>query len=231
VLLFVVLGLAASVVYLRLAPVAYTARADVYVSTVGGLNVSELNAGSNFAEQQAKNLSLIATRERVLQPVIRQLRLTDSAADLGDEMTATVPTNTSMILLEVSSSSPRQAAQIANAVSSSLVNITADLLPPAKKGAPAIRVQIVQPAVVPTSPSQPSFLVATLVGLAAGLLVGLAVALALEGRRERRAAAQPAAAPQTARPASQPSSKPVPARAPVRQEQPTPQWSWGSENS
>ena len=66
ILLFVVLGLAASVIYLRTAPVTYTARADVYVSTVGGLNVSELSAGSNFAQQQARNLSLITTRERVL---------------------------------------------------------------------------------------------------------------------------------------------------------------------
>jgi succinoglycan biosynthesis transport protein ExoP len=202
VLLFVVLGLGASVLYLRLAPVTYTARADVYVSTVGGLNVSELNSGSNFAEQQARNLSLIATRERVLQPVVRQLRLPDSTASLGRAMTATVPTNSSMILLEVSNSSPSQAALIANAVSTSLINTTADLLPPAKKGAPALRVQVVQPAVVPSEPAQPSRRTTVLVGLAAGLLVGLAVALGLQARRERRLAASRPSSPATERAAA-----------------------------
>lgn len=222
VLLFVVVGLGASVLYLRLAEATYTARADVYVSTVGGLNVAELNAGANLAQEQARNLSLIATRDRVLQPVIRQLRLPDSAQTLGESMTATVPTDSSMIFLEVSNSSPSQAALIANAVSTSLINTTADLLPPAKRGAPTIRVQIVQPAAVPTEASAPGFRVALLVGLTAGLLAGLAAALALEARRERRGATSSAATS----PAEQ---SPAPSAA-KQSDQPAGQWSWGADN-
>ena len=134
-------------------------------------------------------------------------------------MTATVPSNTSMILLEVSNSSPREAALIANAVSSSLVSTTADLLPPAKKGAPAIRVQVVQPAVLPSTPSGPNILMVALIGAAAGLLLGLGVALALESRRERRTASARGVSSVTP-PAE--AARPEPATAP---------WTWGSENA
>ncbi len=216
VLLCLVLGLAASVLYLRVTPVTYTARTDVYVSTVGGLNVTELNAGTSFAEQQARNLSLIATRERVLQPVMRQLRLPGSTASLADSVTATVPTDSSMILLEVSHSSPSQAALIANAVSTSLINTTADLLPPTKRGAPTLRVQVIQPATVPSEPSEPGSRVAVLMGLALGLLVGLGAALLLQARRERRAVTQPASTNTASSPAAPP-------------EQAGGQWSWGTE--
>jgi capsular polysaccharide biosynthesis protein len=220
------------VLYLRLAPTTYTAQSDVYVSTVGSLNVSELNSGTSFAVEQAKNLSLIATRERVLQPVIRQLRLPVSSQDLGDSITATVPTETSMILIEVSDESPSQAALIANAVSTSLINTTADLLPPAKRGAPTLRVQIVQPAGVPTQPSAPGFVSSLLVGLMSGLLVGLAAALALQARRERRAANQPAARDVASLSAATPSREraTAPSGGGSVGGQPKERWSWDADN-
>lgn len=189
ILLCVALGLAASVLYLRLAPVTYTARSDVYVSTLGGLNVTELSAGASFAEQQARNLSLIATRERVLQPVVQQLGLTQTSADLAKSVTATVPANTSIISLEVTDGSAGDAALIANAVATTLLSTAADLLPPAREGAPAIRLQVVQAAVAAEFPSAPSVLVAPTVGIAGGLVVGLGLAFVLQARREVRAAA------------------------------------------
>ncbi len=232
VLVCVALGLIAGLAYLRTAPETYTARTDVYVSTVGGLSVSELSAGSNFAQQQAQNLSLIATRQRVLGPVVTRLKLDETAEELGDAMTATVPADTSMILLEVSNSSPREAAAIANAVSASLVNTTADLLPPARRGAPAIRVQIVQPAAVPNSPSEPGTLPSLLVGLSVGLLLGLALALALEAHRQRRLSDGPDQAA-SATPQLQPQPQPQPAatppgQVPVDQTAATSAWSWGA---
>ena len=185
VLLFVVGALAVSAVYLRATPAGYTARADVYVTTVGGLSVTELSSGSTFALQQADNLSLIATREPVLGPVIDRLGLEGTPEQLAQSVTATVLGETSVISLEVVSGSPRDAAIIANAVAESLSSAAADLMPPAKKGAAAIRVQVVQRAVPPTAPSQPNVPLTTLVGLASGLLLGLAAALLLEARRAR----------------------------------------------
>ena len=185
VLLFVVGALAVSVVYLRAAPASFTARADVYVTAIGGLTVTELNSGSTFALQQAENLSLIATREPVLGPVINRLGLEQTPEQLAESVTATVLGETSVISLEVVSGSPRDAAIMANAVAESLSTAAPDLMPPARKGAAAVRVQVVQRAKTPTGPSRPSVPFTTLVGLATGLLLGLAAALLLEARNAR----------------------------------------------
>lgn len=186
-LLFAVLGLALSVLYVRLVPARYTAQTDVYVTTTGTRNVSELTSGSNYAEAQAENFALIATRQRVLEPVVQGLRLTTTPDELGRSISATVPASTSVILIQVEDTSPRRAADIANAVSESLTATATDLLP-ARSGEPAIRLQVVQPAVVPQVPSSPNIVASTTLGLGCGLLAGLALATLLDSRRRRKRA-------------------------------------------
>jgi len=228
-LVFLILGLAAAVAFLRLAPSTYTARAELYVLTSGGLTVSELSSGSTVAQAQASNLAIIATSNRVLQPVVSQLRLGRSAQDVGDAVSATVPSKTSVIQLEVEDRSPQDAATIANAVASSLVNTTEDLLPPARRGAPALQVQIVQSAVVPAEPSAPSAPLSILLGLALGLLAGLALALAIEGRRRNGTeASRQVAAAERQRPDADGA---YPGKATPNAgsgQQPAEAWGWGS---
>lgn len=193
-LALIIVGLALSVVYLRVAPAQYTARSSVYLSVSGATDAASLAAGSVASQAQARNFALIATRELVLQPVVDQLGLNEPASQLSRSVTATVPVQTSMILVESTARSPQSAANVANALADSLTQTAGTLLPPAKKNATAITLQVVERAAVPTSPSSPNPRVIVPLGLGLGLIVGVLAALALQGRRSRRAQAAAEAA-------------------------------------
>ena len=213
ILVFLVLGLAASLAYVRSTPPAYTARADVYVSIVGTKTVSELGSASTFSVQQARNFALLADRELVVDPVVNQLKLPQTATQLAGSISATVPANTAIISIEVTQPTPNDAATIANAVAGSLAKTAAALLPPAAKGAPAIRLQTVQRAEPPGSPSSPNVLTSTLMGLAAGLVAGVAVAFVVDGMR--RSARETATTAQQAKPPRAVKSPPRTAQASI----------------
>lgn len=192
ILVFLVIGLASAVGYLRLTPAQYTARADVYVSIVGVQYASELTAASSFSQQQARNFGIMANRQRVLDPVIDQFGLDVTAAQLAGSVRGTVPANSSLISIEVTQSSPADAAAIANAVAASLGETAGKLLPPAKRGAPSISLQTVQRAEAPTAPSSPNTLPVLIIGIGGGLAVGLALALLFDAVRRSNRAAAPA---------------------------------------
>jgi len=195
ILIAVVIGLGLSAAYVRLTAAEYTARASVYVSTAGVLRADQLGSATTFAQQQARNFSLMANRQRVLDPVITRLRLSETPEQLSTSITSTVPANTSMILIEVTRPSPGDAAAVANAIGASLGETASDLLPPARRGAPALQLQIVQRAAPPVSPSSPQVLTATLLGLGVGLGAGVALVLLLAALRRPTARAEEQPAP------------------------------------
>jgi capsular polysaccharide biosynthesis protein len=147
---------------------------------VGGNDVSDLSAGSNFAQQQARNLSILATRQRVLEPVVRRLKLPESAGQLSGSVTAAVPTNTSIITLEVNYPSADGAATVANAVADSLAQTAEELLPTVRRGGADVALRVVYQGSVPQAPSSPNTNTTMMIALATGALAGAALLLLLE---------------------------------------------------
>lgn len=180
-----VAGVAISWAYVRFMPEEYTATADILV-VVSGDSATDLSSGSTFALQQARNLSVIANSSRVVEPVVRRLNLPYSAAKLSESISATVPSNTSIVTLEVRYTSADQAAAIVNALADSLVQNATDLFPPGKKNGAAVSLRPIYEASVPQTKSSLHVATGVAIGLAGGLIAGLALVLLLESALQRR---------------------------------------------
>jgi capsular exopolysaccharide synthesis family protein len=172
-LTFTLLGVIVASGYVLTTKPEYSAEAELFVSAIGSDNTSDLAQGSNYSQQQARNYSVVATRQVVLNPVITALGLKTTAKELGDRVSASVPLNTSLISIAVTDTSPERAAATANAVATSLVNTVIRLVPKRSDGTTPVRLESIQSATVPTSPSAPSPSISLAFGLLGGLVVGL----------------------------------------------------------
>ncbi|GAA3886975.1 polysaccharide biosynthesis tyrosine autokinase [Leifsonia kafniensis] len=171
---FALLGVIAASAYVLTTKPEFTAQTELFVATVGSDNTSELAQGSNYSQQQARNYSVVATRQIVLDPVITALGLDTTSAELSQRVTASVPLNTSLISIAVTDTSPSRAAATANAVATSLVNTVVRLVPKRTDGTSPVRLEAIQNATVPSIPSAPNSRIAILLGLLGGLVLGIA---------------------------------------------------------
>lgn len=176
--------LLAGVVSLIMRP-TYTASASVYVSVQSGSSAGELQQGSTYAENQVKSFAQIATMPIVLDPVIAELGLDVTAAELAKTVTATVPTNTAIIEIDVVGNDPTVTAATANEVSTRLVAVVGQLAPSGKDQEQAVVATVVAPAAIPTEWTSPRVLLNVALGLLLGLLVGLGQAV-LRSRLDTR---------------------------------------------
>lgn len=164
------IGVALGAALVLLTPREYTASSDVFVQVTGGSSTSDVAAATNFSQQQARNFSTVATREVVLSPVIDKLKLDTSVARLRDQITTTVPLNSTMITIAATSDTPQDAAAIANAVATELTTIVPDLTPKVFGESP-VRLQVIEDAVPPARPSSPNIPLYLFLGLLAGLVL------------------------------------------------------------
>lgn len=176
VLALMAIGATAGLAYAWSLPREYTAQADVFVAVTGSSTTGELAQGSNFSQQQARNLSTVATREVVLAPVIDQLGLTDSTEQLRDRVSTAVPLNTSMISISATDPSPREAARIANLVAAKLAEVVPTLSPQVDGTSP-VRLRVIENAVPPATPSSPHTTMLVVLGTLGGLVAAAAVVM------------------------------------------------------
>lgn len=156
------------------APREFVASTQLFVATSAGSNAADLAQGGNYSQQQAKNYSNIVKSELVLQPVVTALSLNMSPAALGRMISTTVPLSTSIISVSVTDGSPVRAATIANSVMASLSSRVAKLSPVQADGVAQVKLQVIQSAIPPKSPSSPNVPLYIGVGLSLGLLLGAA---------------------------------------------------------
>lgn len=180
VVVFSLLGLLAALGYLLAVPSVYTARADLFVATVGASSSSDLAQGSDYSQEAARNYAAVATLEAVLEPVIADLELDTTRTELASRVQASVELNTSLLSVTVEDESPEGAAEIANAVSASLIDVVATLVPRQSDGTLPVRVQVVQRAVPPEEASSPSTAIALVAGALGGAVAGTALLLLTE---------------------------------------------------
>lgn len=180
VLAIALLGAIGGSVYALTATPQYTAESELFVAAVGADNTADLAQGSNYSQQQARNYSVVATREAVLDPVIKALHLPMSSNALARMVSASVPLNTSLISISVTDTSAPRSAAIANAVATSLTNVVVSLVPKRSDGTSPIRLETIQQAGVPTFPTTPNTKLAILFGVLLGLLLGIALIVVRE---------------------------------------------------
>lgn len=163
----------------------FEATSEVYVTVPGTTTTSELAQGGSAAQQKIQSFVAITRSATVLAPVVRQLQLGGTPADLAQRVDAASPFGSVLIDITVTDTDPERAAATADAIAASLAEVVQGDLERREGGASSFRLQTVEPAAVPRAPVGPS-LTAVLLGgglLGAALGLGAAQLRALLDRR------------------------------------------------
>lgn len=177
IVVLTVLGLVGATIVTLVTPPTYTARSAVFLAVRGGDSASELAQGATYATNQVRSYAQVATTPTVLQPVITELQLNVTPAELADSVTASIPANTALIEIAVVDRDPELGARVAQAIGEQLVTTVDQLSPADSNGKRAVVATIVTPATVPLEKTTPRTTLNLAVGLLVGLLLGIGQAV------------------------------------------------------
>lgn len=197
--LCIVLGLLGAGVATYLTPRQYSSDVTLYVALQGQADTSEEAYEANeLAKERVLSYAPLITDERITQPVIDQLGLGITTAQLDDRVTVTVEPETTVLTAAVRDSTPDGAAAIANALAAEFVGLVGQLEQPIGPPAPAppaagqpaqpapetsrIGVTIIQPAAPLPTPVSPDVPFNLALGAALGLLIGVAAMYVRDAR-------------------------------------------------
>ncbi|MGO1971708.1 MAG: polysaccharide biosynthesis tyrosine autokinase [Propionibacteriaceae bacterium] len=174
---FISAGLVTGVGLTMLMPSTYTAQTELFVAPEAGSSTAELMQGSTFILNRVKSYVQVVNKDVVLQPVIDELGLDDSVAELAERVEASVITETVVVTISVDDHSPTRAALIANTIADEFSTIAPELEPARADETAVVRVTVINPAAIPLHASSPSLKFNTALGLLAGLALGLGAAV------------------------------------------------------
>ena len=163
----------------------YTASTSIFFTVQTGGTAGELNQGSVYAASQVKSYAELASTPMVLDPVIDRLKLPTTSASLARRVTASAPTSTSIVNLDVTGTDPAETAATSTAVAQQLILVVDKLSPRAPDGDKAVKATIVAPAAVPTAQTSPRVTMNLALGALVGLMLGLGQAV-LRSRLDTR---------------------------------------------
>lgn len=170
--------------YTFLATPQYTATSELLATYRGSADTNsasggELSSGASYLSSQIKTYPQLVKTEAVLQPVIDDLGLNTTVAQLANNVTASNPSSTMLVDVSVVDDDPKNASDIANAVSKSLKNqVTSTLYSDeGDKIVSPVNLTIVQQAYAPSSPSSPNVKLYMAAAVFGGIVLGVFAAL------------------------------------------------------
>ncbi len=181
----IVLGGLVGLALALLLPKVYSARTELFVAPGTGGTSIELVQGSTFVLDRVKSYVEVVNTDIVLAPVIDELGLDVTVADLAERVSATVITETVVVVIAVEDSSAEQSARIANAIAQEFVRVAPTLEPAGRANSPVIKITVINSASVPIAAERPVLRFNVALGLLIGLAVGLAAAFAREAMDAR----------------------------------------------
>lgn len=157
----------------------YQANTQLYVSVRSdAAGASELVQGTSFARQAVVSFVDVVDSALVLDRVINDLDLDVSAQQLAQTVQASSPTDSVIISINVSNTDAEQAASIANSIGTNFADVVVNQLEkPEGDAVSLVRVETIEPALVPTSPSSPRIPINVVLGVVLGLALGLGIAI------------------------------------------------------
>ncbi|MCH8564893.1 polysaccharide biosynthesis tyrosine autokinase [Nesterenkonia sp. LB17] len=173
-------GIGAAATYSMLQSPQYEAGTRVYVSTDSASTVAELGQGTTYTQQIVESFVQVTTTPRVLQPVIDDLGLQQTPAELAESVAVSTDANTVLMQITATDEDPTLAAEIANSVTESLIGVVGEITPGSSGDDSPVTVEVLQEAVAPESPVAPRIPL----NLALGLLVGMALGVGIAVLRE-----------------------------------------------
>ncbi|WP_188755511.1 polysaccharide biosynthesis tyrosine autokinase [Microbacterium album] len=165
------LGVGSAAVYSLTRTPMYESSSRIFVSSQGGSSLGELQQVNSYAQARMTSYVQLATSPTVLDPVISELGLGDSAAQLASRLTVTNTANSLVLNIAVADTDPTRAAETANVVADKLGEAIAEVETMPDSQASPVKVTTIQPALAPGGPVSPN----VPLNLALGLLVGLAL--------------------------------------------------------
>ena len=158
----------------------YDADTRLYVSTDSASTVAELGQGTTYTQQIVESFVQVATTPRVLQPVIDDLHLDQTPAALAGSIAVSTQANTVLMQITATDGDPRMAAEIANAVTESMIGVVGEITPSSSGEGSPVSVEVLQEAVAPESPVSPQVPLNLVLGFLIGLGVGIGIAVLRE---------------------------------------------------
>lgn len=158
--------------YAQTLPKLYRSYASVLVIPERGESTSELVQGSSYVQNIVQSYALLATSPYVLAPVIEELDLDTTPGRLESQLSVETPLNTVVIEIAVTETSPESAQRIAGSVTDHLIKAVAEVSPRIGNQ-PAVRLQTISPATLPSSFVAPDARMYALGGAAIGLLLAV----------------------------------------------------------
>lgn len=179
ILALTILGGAGAYGYSLLQTPTYEANTQLYVSVRSDSSgVSELAQGTNFARQAVVSFVDVVDSALVLDRVIDDLNLDTTAQQLARSIEASSPTNSVLISIRVSDANAERAANIANSVGTNFANVVVNQLEkPDGAAASLVKVETIEPALVPVTPAAPHTPLNVVLGVIIGLALGLGIAI------------------------------------------------------
>lgn len=179
IIVMTILGLAAGAGITALMTPEYESRTQLYVSVRSEEETTgDLVQGATYSGQVVNSYVDVVTSGVVLDPVVQQLQLEQSATELAGQVNASTPPNSALINITATSSSAEEAALIANAVGESFKQVVQTQLEPENASGPSpIALTTTQVALEPPTPARPSVNINLLFGLLLGLLLGFGIAV------------------------------------------------------
>ena len=176
----VILGVLVSMIITFATTPTYQSQAELFVSTpASALDISALAIGSSFSQQRVKSYAQIIDSPLTLAPVIKQLELKITPAQLASQISASAPLDTVLIALTVTDTNPDRAAAIANAVANQFGTTVGDLELHGIGVDSPVKVSTVKMAIAASAPSNPK----KSINFALGLLLGLGLGVGLASLR------------------------------------------------
>lgn len=167
----------------------YRSTSSSYFSLGLGDSASDIFQGSNYTQQQLGSFARLATEPVVLNKVIEELGLTESARSLSRRVSASASPETVIIDITVTDANAAQAAAIANSVTAQFTEAVRDLSPRMSNGKPSISATTISRALPASYAYSPNTRQSVAIGLIGGLLLGLLAAVAREALDTRVRAA------------------------------------------
>lgn len=185
-----VLGLAFAGGYSLLQTPKFASIAQLYVSVPveSTATPNERIIADRFARESITSFLQIVDSARVLDPVVKNLGLQRSTAQLATQVSASTPPNTLLLTITVTDTDPALAAELANSVAESLTDLVMNVLQkPLDDAGSAMTIETMQNAQPASTPASPNIPRNMALGAVLGFVVGIGLAMLIHViRRSRR---------------------------------------------
>ena len=160
-------------------PKVYTANGSAIITTGTSSSIGDALLGDNYAKSRVKSYLDIATSRQVAQYAIDELGIKDSPDAVVGRVAVSNPLDTAVLRVSATGSTPEEARQLVEAWIDGMIKVVSELenTGNATGTESIVKLQTLDSAVTPTSPSSPNVKLAVALGVLIGFAIGIAYAL------------------------------------------------------